>query len=298
LVLVVVTLGGALPVYAHVARSSPNGLGSIGMLERLVGGWTGKTMVLALLGFTATDFVITMTLSAADATEHMLHNSFWEKMPEFVRDWTEDQQRLRVTLVLLVMLGASFLRGFKEVIGLAVVIVACYLTLNLLVIGSGLVYLLAHPSHFVDWYDNLMAGNWYIESGHWDAQAGWLTIFAVSALYFPKLALGLSGFETGVAVMPWVKGDSTDTHDQPSGRIRNTRYLLATAAVLMSLLLVGSSLVTTMLIPPGELTQGGSAANRALVYLAHADGPNQINPLFGEVFGSIYDLSTVVILSF
>ena len=51
-----------------------------------------------------------------------------------------------------------------------------------------------------------------------------------AALVFPKLALGLSGFETGVAVMPLVKGDSGDTEAHPVGRIRNTRKLLTSAA--------------------------------------------------------------------
>ena len=44
---------------------------------------------------------------------------------------------------------------------------------------------------------------------------------AFALLLFPKLALGLSGFETGVAVMPLVKGDQDDTPRHPAGRIRN-----------------------------------------------------------------------------
>src|SRR3954469_10464212 len=58
LILVFVTLFGALPVYRYVAGKSSHGQGSIGMLERLVHGWTGKLLVLVLLGFAATDFVI------------------------------------------------------------------------------------------------------------------------------------------------------------------------------------------------------------------------------------------------
>ena len=297
-ILVLVTLFGALPVYAKVAQSSPHGHGSIGMLERLVSGWTGKIMVLALLGFAATDFVITKTLSAADAAEHLMHNPLWQRMPAWVQQWTEDQQRLALTMLLLVILGGSFMRGFKEVIGLAVIIVAVYLALNVLVIGSGLVYLLAHPERFELWFANLTSGNWYLREAPPVSGTGWWPVLAVSFLYFPKLALGLSGFETGVAVMPLVQGAAGDTPQQPHGRIRNTRKLLATAAIIMSVFLLSSSIVTSTLIDPEELRESGAASNRALAYLAHGDGSLAICPLFGEVFGTIYDLSTVVILSF
>jgi hypothetical protein len=299
-VLVLVTLFGALPVYSHVAESSFNGQGSIAMLERLVRGWTGKTMVLALLGFAATDFVITKTLSAADAAEHLIHNPLWDYMPQFVHDMTDVQQRLGLTMFLLVVLGASFMRGFKEVIGLAVVIVGVYLLLNLIVVGSGLVYLAAHPARFEAWYENLCTGNWHLAGHrHEIVSHSWWMIIGLSALYFPKLALGLSGFETGVAVMPLIEGEPGDTHDKPHGRIRNTRKLLATAAIIMSLFLLGSAIVTATLIPADQLLEpNGLAANRALAYIAHGQAPEYINPIFGEVFGTIYDISTVVILSF
>lgn len=108
-VLVLVTLFGALPVYSHVASRSHEGQGSIQMLERLMWGWTGKVVVLTLLGFAATDFVITKTLSAADAAEHLLHNPLWkEHGPAWLQRGTIDGQRMALTMGMLVLLGASF----------------------------------------------------------------------------------------------------------------------------------------------------------------------------------------------
>jgi len=301
-VLVLVTLFGALPVYRHVASRSPNGQGSIAMLEALMRGWTGKVLVLTLLGFAATDFVITKTLSAADAAEHLIHNPVYEEhAPDFMRAWTEDRSRIVLTMSMLVLLGVSFMRGFREVIGLAAAIVGVYLLLNAIVIGSGLFHLIVHPDRFTHWLHELDLGpeHWHIEHiDHLpDLGVGWTSIIAIAVLIFPKLALGLSGFETGVAVMPLIKGDPTDTPENPAGRIRNAKKLLLAAAVIMSIFLLGSSLVTSMLIDPHELQEGGHAKDRALAYLAHEDN-GRINPMFGPVFGTIYDISTIVILGF
>src|SRR6476661_2355176 len=118
LVLVLLTIFGALPIYNKVAEESPYGEGSISMLEHLLSRWKGKLFVLVLLGFVATDFVITMTLSAADATAHIIENPF---TPTLLK------HQLGVTLVLLALLGAIFLKGFKEAIGIAVILVVAYL---------------------------------------------------------------------------------------------------------------------------------------------------------------------------
>ena len=293
LFLVLLTLFGALPVYNRVAEESPHGEGSIAMLEHLLSRWKGKLFVLVLLGFVATDFIITITLSAADATAHVLENPF---TPPMVK------HQIGLTLGLIAILAAIFIKGFKEAIGIAVLLVFLYLGLNTIVIGFGLYKVLSTPHHFNEWWHAMF----HYPSVHGNV---WL-IFGLSLILFPKLALGLSGFETGVAIMPLVKPDKDLTADEWASihstrtgrtpepatqillqsRIRNTQKLLLTAASIMSVLLISSSLVTTMLIPAEKFQDGGEANGRALAFLAHQ--------FFGDFFGTAYDLSTILILWF
>ncbi len=302
LVLVLLTLFGALPMYRRVAAESPHGDGSISMLENLLSRWKGKLFVLALLGFVATSFIITVTLSAADATAHIIENPFVIDHMQFLH------HRVIVTLILIAALGAIFLKGFKEAVGIAVVLVAVYLVLNLAVLVTCLYTVVTNPTVVWNWKAMLF-----------QTYSNPLLMIGTAMIVFPKLALGLSGFETGVVVMPLVKGDRDLSQDDveaihttrsartvadvdPSAqellqaRIRNTRKLLTTAAVIMSFLLVASSICTTLLIPAEEFrpetpAQGGGKANgRALAYLAHL--------YLGDIFGTAYDLSTISILWF
>src|SRR5437763_349193 len=71
--IVLLTLFGALPVYCYLAGRSPGGQGSFGIVDKLIRGWGGKTLVLILLGFAATDFTMLKSLSLADASVHTLH---------------------------------------------------------------------------------------------------------------------------------------------------------------------------------------------------------------------------------
>jgi hypothetical protein len=270
LVLVLLTLFGALPMYCRIAQLSPHGQGSISVLEELLPRWRGKALVLCLLGFAATGFVITMTLSAADATAHVVENPWapvWLNHP------------VALTLALLALLGGVFLKGFREAVGLALPIVAIYLLLNVMVLIEAFRHLGEHPEAFAQWSSRLFAD--YGNPIH---------MAVVAMVLFPKLALGLSGFETGVAVMPIVRGERGDSEKSPAGRIRNTQKLLTTAALIMSIMLVGSSVATTLLIPAAAFQEGGEANGRALAYLAHE--------YLGHTFGTLYDLSTVTILWF
>lgn len=271
LILVLLTLFGALPVYGQVAKASPHGQGSLAMLEQLLPGWQSKTMVLVLLGFAATDFIITITLSAADAASHIRLNHILSSILPF--------GQMPLTIILILLLGAIFLIGFKEAVGVSFVLVTIYLVLNTIVCAQSVLTIWQNPHYLEHW---TLALNQKFPSV--------VDMVACSCLLFPRLALGLSGFETGVAVMPLVQGDPADTEETPTGRIKNTTLLLTVAALIMSVLLILSSFTTTLLIPAEAFAENGEASGRALSYLCHK--------LLGDGLGTVYDLSSIAILWF
>src|SRR3954451_23260774 len=137
LLIVLLTLFGALPMYRRVAADSPHGQGSISMLERLLSFWKGKIFVLVLLGFIATDFMVTITLSSSDATGHIIENPF-------VAEYLGGHEIL-ITLVLGAILGAIFLKSFREAVGASVMVVGSFLLLNLVVVAVGLYESVVNP---------------------------------------------------------------------------------------------------------------------------------------------------------
>ena len=146
------------------------------------------------------------------------------------------------------------------------------------------------------------AGDWAIDKPFW-AGSNWVSVALLCVVLLPQLSLGLSGFEMSMILEPQVRGRKDDGPAEPRGRIRNTRKVLVAAAVAMSVYLLGSVLVTSVLIPPSAFGPGGHAANRALAYLAHGGdlasgtGAEVMCPLLGVVFGSIYDITTVLLLT-
>jgi hypothetical protein len=364
LLVAVLTLFVVLPIYLYIAGRSPHGLGATGLLESHVRGWSGKFLILVLLGFIATDFVITRTISAADAATHLIHNSSWEahsgwvdqareslrealpaslqgETADTVLDWWNEQVTVTVILTILAFalyffLLRGFTRGFLYVTG---IIVGLFVVLNGMVVVSSLMYMAHNPDYIYNWkiYHDITTDQ---DPVSLVAAVSYNGVLNAPPLAFALLALGLSGFELSMASIGLVRGRAGDDPSRPRGRIRNSRKMLTTAAVLMSLFVVGSVLSVRLLVPTRSMKEGGPARNRALAYLAHGGlikppehDPNaprgerpedeepegaepneqdeearaaqqrrpavsaaEINPLFGPAFGTLYDVSTILIL--
>jgi hypothetical protein len=91
-------------------------------------------------------------------------------------------------------------------------------------------------------------------------------------------------------MMPLVAATGDSPEERLASRIRNTRKLLTAAALIMSAYLITTSFITTVLIPPEQFVEGGEANGRALAYLGHE--------MLGEAFGTVYDVSSILILWF
>lgn len=269
--LVFITLFGAVPTYIAVSRRSYTGQGSIAMLENILSGWKGKIIVLILIAFVVTDFVITITLSASDAAAHIIENPY---LVSYI-----GHANLSISIFLVILLGVVFYLGLREAIAIALMMTIPFLFLTFFVIGKCFFVIWNNPSLFQNWLNSpvFKMDNY--------------SLFLVTLVAFPKLALGLSGFETSVSMMPLIKnGNANESTAFPRSRILGTKKLLITSASIMSLCLLASSLATSVLLTREQVAEGGPAAGRALSFLAHQ--------YLGEQMGSVYDFFTIIILWF
>jgi len=115
---------------------------------------------------------------------------------------------------------------------------------------------------------------------------GFGDILGPAVVAFPLLVLGLSGFETGVSMMPLVAAQGQTPQQRLASRIRNTRKLLTAAAVIMSVYLITTSFITTVLIPAER--RPSQRAGAGLPRARTARG----------AFGTAYDISSIAILWF
>jgi hypothetical protein len=322
IVVVAATLFGALPVYWYLAGRSPRGQGSLALIERLIHGWRGKTLILVLLGFAAADFAMLRSISLADASMHILRNNDpgWQQGWHAAVDWIRSQGSCLFgdeaaaycteQLIMTILIGAvSFAfwfllrRGFNSnVLRIAVPLIAIYMALNAAILAGGIGILIDRPGLFQMWLDEVRSGDWSFPT-RFEPHFGLTGAAAAAIVFLPRLALGLSGFEMSLIVMPQVRGKKGEDPNDPKYRIRNTRKVLFCAALIMSVFLLASAFVTAILIPPQAYEGDGPAIHRAIAYLAHgsplaSDEPGlMVLPWCGPAFGAVYDLVTVLVLA-
>ena len=189
---------------------------------------------------------------------------------------------------MVIALGSIFYIGFREAILVAILCTIPFLILTLFVIIKSAIVIINEPVLLYQWISDPIF------------KVDWFGLFIISALAFPKLALGLSGFETGVSVMPLIKNGASDSQEKfphrknnlvlPIKRIKGTKKLLLNSALIMSAYLITSSVVTSVLLKQSQVIDGGEASGRALSFLAHK--------YIGTIYGTIYDVSTIIILGF
>jgi hypothetical protein len=321
---VLITFLLALPVYWYVVGRSPDGRGATGVLEDRIPGWHGKLVVLTLLGFVAADFVITRSLSVADAAVHLIHNPHGQRLLERLPDglsiddhrlWPPLEYVLKVLIEpqVAITLGLSIVsfgawqllkRGVTpRILLVASGAVCCYLALLTLVIASAIVYIARHPDVLRTWLDAIFVTRQFDGGPILPPSYAWLWAWLGMALWtFPQMALGLSGFEMILTIVPQVSAGNGQEPGTAAGRARNARKLMLAAATIMAVYLLSAVFVTTLLVPRSALMPDGAAEHRALAYMAHGSPlvdevtGTALNPLFGHRFGDLFDVSTAVIL--
>lgn len=319
--MVLVTLLLALPVYAYVVGRSPDGQGATGLLERTLPGWGGKLVMLVLMGFVAADFVITRSLSVADASIHVLANPRWDDAvnrymaaDEQVASWMGPTiwnlaepywtRQMAVTVGLsLVAFALLWLlhRGFtRNVLWLAAFVTLVFLAISGVIIGSGATHLFEHPELLERWWSRVLEHGGVLRRSGADHSLVW-RLLALIVWAFPQMALAISGFELSMTVAPLIRG-SGEGPQHVRDRIRNARKLMLVAALVMAVYVTASVAVCTLLLPERAFGGHGAAEHRALAYLAHggvlADGRSSaaLNSWFGGNFGTLYDTSAILIL--
>ena len=320
-----VTVGFALPIYLYIAGRSPHGGGSTALLERCIPGWFGKLLLLVFLSFGAVDLVFTRTFSAATAAEHITRcpDPSWQQgldqltregdalrqsLPDDVRRMTDGiwNRQTVVSLIVLVIgtaLGLMFFSGYTpNFIRLAVVTVVIYLLLTLFIVVCGGIYLARNQNLVQDWWARCLGRELETESRGATA-AGLVGIVPGVPAALPGCGAGLERFRA-------------DAHGHADGARPPRRHAAASARANPQHPLPADDRGTEHDRVPARIdadhddphssqrTTGRwagevSGAGLPRPWRALADGQNAsvLSPMMGNLFGTIYDISTVAILT-